>query len=114
MSLNITASLPRGYDARLMYLYVAKTRRRWGFLFSDARGYSVPARFGYTDAKTAPITMLDHFTTRKAAEAWALSHGWQPWPKSVTRGVPKMLDRKPQGTAATRATVCCLYAGPRT
>jgi hypothetical protein len=114
-TLRIEAHLPRGYVARPMYLYIAKTRRRWGFWFSDARGYSVPARFAYADAApdSNSSTMMDHFTTRTAAAAWALSHGWQVWPKSVTKGVPAMLDSRGDGTAATRSTVCCMFVGPR-
>lgn len=79
MSIKLNAVLPKGYEARTMFLYVAKTRNKWGFMFSDGKGYSVPALFD-NDVGSGPITMLDHFTTRSNATHWAKINGWTVYP----------------------------------
>lgn len=89
MSLTLSAELPKGYESRTMWLYVAKTTKtRWGLWFSDGRGYSVPAR---TDHPTWTHKARQQFTTRRAAVEFCKAQGWTPYPGIGRSSVPNRL-----------------------
>ncbi len=105
--IQISARLPKDYEPRTMYLYIAKTRSKWGFWFSDGKGYSVPALLD-------GITMTDHFTTRHAAAHFAAGQGWKVWPRVGRRAVPSGDPFFSQGSVAEKCRMTtAVKAQPR-
>lgn len=71
----LTATLPKGYEARSMFLYTARAgykSRYWQLMFTDGNGYSVRATaHGESEAIYYPT-----FKTRKESIQWANERGY--------------------------------------
>lgn len=87
--LTIKGELPKGYVARRMWLYVAKSRSKWGYWLSDGQGYSVRALIANGNPG-GTVAMTSHFSTKHAATKWAEGQGWTVWPGIGRHGVPDL------------------------
>ena len=68
--IHLTATLARGYEARIAYLTVQKARNKWALYARDLQGYSVRAHYA-NDATQYP----PRFESRKLALAWCAANG---------------------------------------
>lgn len=92
-TLTLTGELPRGYESRRMWLYVARTRSKWGLWLSDGNGYSVRALVdNMAPSGAGRVSMAEWFSTRHAATRWAEGHGWYAWPGKGWRSVPRKCE----------------------